>query len=144
MRELYFIVLFQPGPLPSRWCGWFWRAAFDPVAARLWVFLGFQFSVHVSPLSIWPIRGAPTAFLLLLIATDLRGQEIKKWVLAAISRFREGVAARLREQKQRWKQREPSEVPFMTADSFIGTCRRATLLIIHTLTHTHAICGHVE
>lgn len=101
------------------------------------------FSVHVSPLSIWPFHGAPTAFLLLLIATDLRGQELRKWVLAAISRFKEGVAARLREQKQRWKQREPSEVPFMTADSFIGTCRRATLLIIHTHTHTRYMwsCG---
>lgn len=38
----------------------------------------------------------------------------------------------MREPKQRWKQKELSEVPFMTADSFIGTCRRGTLLIIHT------------
>lgn len=45
----------------------------------------------------------------------------------------------MREQKQRWKQKEVYEVKFITADSFIGTCRRATLLI-----YTYAISGHVE
>lgn len=56
-------------------------------------FSGFQFSVHVLS-SIWPFHGTPAAFLLLLIATDLRGQKITRRVLATVSRFRGGVAAR--------------------------------------------------
>lgn len=98
MKELlqYFTVRFQPGPLPSCWCDCFCQAAFCPSCCLfmdvLWVSV-LRSCPDISPSSVWHHFTKHRLFLLLLIATDLRGQKITEWVLATISRFREGVAA---------------------------------------------------
>lgn len=107
------------------------QAVFVPLAACLWIFGGFSFQ----DVSGHHFMKHQVCF----IAADLQRTENHKMDSCnniKIWRCR----SPMREKKQGWKQKELCEVTFITADSFIGTCRRATLLIIYT----YAICGHVE